>query len=77
MQRLAIPARVALAAAGVGGAAYFANKSGMLTQIKQKLGIEGQGETATFTRAGVEPQTPSAIQPTEPPPPIVDTHSGS
>ena len=76
MQRLAIPARVLLGAVGIGGAAYYANKKGMLTQVKQKVmgrsGADEQSAPFTGSSAGVDVVQP--IQPTEPPPVVVDTH---
>jgi len=76
-QRLAAPARGALVVGAVGGVAYLATKKGMVTQIKQKLGLEGRDETVAFTGSGVDTQAPPPIQPTEPSSVIVDTHSTS
>jgi hypothetical protein len=79
MQRLAIPARVLLAALGVGGAAYIANKKGLLGRIKQGAGKGSPGveKAAAFTTsgAGAGADAPPPMQPTEPPGPIVDTHA--
>ncbi len=76
MQRLAIPARVLLGAVGIGGAAYYANKKGMLTQVKQKvMGRWGTDqESRPFTGPNAEVDVVEPIQPAEPPPVIVDTH---
>ena len=76
-QRLAAPARVALGVGAVGGVAYLATKKGMVTQIKEKLGLEGRDEAVAFSGSGAETQAPPPIQPTEASPVIVDTHSTS
>jgi hypothetical protein len=74
IQRLAIPARVVLATGGVGAALYVANKRGMLTPIKRKLRPERKADVS-LSGTGVEaPVAPAPIQPSDPPPSIVDTH---
>ena len=75
MQRLAIPARLLLGAVGVGGAAYYANEKGWLSQIKQKAGRSGASEqAASFTDTSGGLDTVQPIQPAEPPPAVVDAH---
>ena len=79
-QRLGGPAKVTLAAAGVGGAAYFATKSGVMTQVKERLGrSNGNGpEPATsFGASGAKMESDPVIERTEPPPTIVNTEPAS
>jgi hypothetical protein len=62
-ERLGGPAKVTLAAAGVGGAAYFAARRGVVTQVKEKLGrLSGDGpEKATSFGASAPEMEPDPV----------------
>ena len=75
-QRLGGPAKLTLAAAGVGGAAYFATKSGVMTQVKERLGRSNGNspeQETSFGASGAGMQSDPVVERTEPPPTIVYT----
>ena len=77
-QRLGGPAKVALAAAAVGGAAYFAVRKGGLTKIKERLGRSsgnGPEPTTSFDASAPEMEADPVVEraATEPPPRVVNT----
>jgi hypothetical protein len=81
-QRLGGPAKVALAAAGVGGAAYFAARSGVVTQVKEKLGRSsgnGPEQVTSFGASAPEMEADPVVErpATEPPPRVVNTEPAS
>ena len=75
-QRLGGPAKVTLVAAGVGGAAYFATKSGVMTQVKERLGRSngaGPGQETSFGPPGAGMESEPVVERTETAPKIVYT----
>jgi hypothetical protein len=77
-QRLRGPAKITLAAAGVGGAAYFAARRGVVTQVKERLGRSsgnGSEQTSSFGASGHEINADPVVErgATEPPSTTVNT----
>jgi hypothetical protein len=75
-QRLGGPAKVTLVAAGVGGAAYFATKSGVMTQLKERLGRSngaGPEQATSFGPPGAGVESDPVVERAETPPKIVYT----
>jgi hypothetical protein len=72
------PAKVTLAAAGVGGAAYLAARRGVMAQVKERLGrSSGNGfeQPTSFEASGIEIKADPVAEraATEPPSTIVNT----
>jgi hypothetical protein len=72
-QRLGGPAKLTLAAAGVGGAAYFVARRGLVTQVKEKLGRSsghGPEQATSFGASAPEMEAGPVVEraATEPPP---------
>jgi hypothetical protein len=81
-QRWGGPAKISLAAAAVGGAAYFAARWGVVGQVKERLGRtsgDGPEQPASFRVSGPETQADLGVEraATEPPPRIVNTEPAS
>jgi hypothetical protein len=81
-QRLGGAAKVTLAAAGVGGAAYFVTRKGVVTQVKERLGRSsgnGPEQATSFGASGPETEADPVVKraATEPPPKIMNTEQAS
>ena len=81
-QRLGGPAKVILAAAGVGGAAYLAVRSGVVTQVKERFGRSsgnGREQTTSFGASAPQMEADPVVEraATEPPPKVVNTEPAS
>jgi hypothetical protein len=76
------PAKIAFAAAGVGGVAYFAARRGVVTKVKERLGRSfgnGPERAASFGASGPEVEADLTVKRagTEPPPRVVNTEPAS
>jgi hypothetical protein len=79
-QRLGGPAKIALAAAGVGGVGYFAARRGTVTKVKERLSRSsgnGPEQAASFGASGPETEADLTVERSEPPPRIVNTEPAS
>ena len=81
-ERLGGPAKIAFAAAGVGGVAYFAARRGVVTKVKERLArSSGRGpeRAASFGASGPEVEANLTVERagTEPPPRVVNTEPAS
>jgi hypothetical protein len=81
-QRVGGPAKVILAAAGVGGAAYFAVRRGVVSQIREKLGRssgDGPEQATSFGASAPQMEADPVVEraATESPPKVVNTEPAS
>jgi hypothetical protein len=72
-QRLGGPAKVALAATGVGGVVYLAVRSGVVTQVKERFGRSsgnGREQATSFGASAPQMEADPVVEraTTEPPP---------